>query len=229
MSRAIVVSTVLIVGLLGNAQSAEASSGAYQWEAITANCKILVPWGGLVDPSFNTAQLSALQCPDGLLSGPQRLKLHLLAGKPEHRWKLLIDFQANFVAGKATGKGHFRVCKDEPNPYCSLVYFGEFADGLADGNGQLLYNGFYYQVGRFRSGIFIHGKKGFALSKFSEEGDFNDKGDLEGPSTVTLKNGSKITGTYLDGHLSGYGLSTHTDGTTSKVIQDSHSNYVDVK
>ena len=198
-----------------------------QWVAVGPQCKVYLPWGGLVDPA--PAAVSRSACENGALSGAQTLDLDLQSGPAQKRSRVHVHFQAAFAAGKANGHGVF-VVRLEKDKFVPLRYVGGFADGLADGNGSLVYNEFFVQEGQFRGGeLNGYGRQYFTKQRCGgSEGEYAN-GKLEGTGATTLcdaaKNIGKVMGNYHGGRLVGRGTWVHPDGSTTAVTQDANGEW----
>lgn len=194
-----------------------------QWLAISAQCKVLAPWAGFIDPVVDRA--SGAACRDGFVSGARTLKLRVLAGKAGHRGALDIFFKATFVSGKATAAGAYAL-QGEGEKSAMLTYVGGFGDGEPQGSGKLVWNSYFVEEGQFSHGVLNGYGSDYYLGgeKARADGNFKD-GHLDGPGMRTTTTGAKITGTFHAGYLVGYGTWTEPDGTTSRVIQTSKDEY----
>jgi hypothetical protein len=218
--------TALAVLLLLQAPPALAGEDG-QWVAVGPQCKVYLPWGGLVDPT--PSAVSRVACESGALSGAQTLDLDVQSGPPHKRSRVHVHFQAEFVAGKASGRGEF-VVRLEKDKFVPLRYVGGFADGLGDGNGSLVYNEFFVQEGQFRGGeLNGYGRQYFTQQRCGGSAGEYVNGKLEGTGATTLcdhaKYIGKVMGNYHHGRLSGRGTWVHPDGSSTAVTQDANGEW----
>jgi hypothetical protein len=220
MKHTVLLACAVLVALLRMPAALAGDDG--QWVAVGPQCKVYLPWGGLIDPA--PGAVSPVACENGALSGAQTLELDVQSGPAHKRSRVHLHFQAAFAAGKANGHGVF-VVRLEKDKLVPLRYVGGFADGLADGKGKLVYNEFFVQEGWFHAGeLNGRGRQYFTKQRCGgSEGEYVN-GRLEGSGSTTLcdgaKNIGKAMGNYHHGRLVGRGTWLHPDGSTTAVIQD---------
>ena len=225
MRHTVLVACVAILALLQSPAALADSDG--QWVAVSPQCRVYLPWGGLVDPK--PTAVSRVTCENGALSGAQTLELDVLSGSAQKRSTIHVHFQAAFAAGKASGRGEL-VLRLEKDRFVPLRYVGGFAEGLADGDGRLIYNEFFVEEGLFRGGrLNGYGREYFTKQRCGgSEGEYVDS-KLDGSGATMLCDGGKrigkVMGNYRRGRLVGRGTWVHTDGSSSPVTEDANGEW----